>query len=135
MTTKTHLKGLLTACAVGLLVVPAAANARLDFQPQPQQSPPTAVRSDIQSAVYPSSHVVVGSPAVSLPATFVTDAQSGYRTAPAPQLSVVREIHTVTGDGGTDPLAIILASVALCIALAAAGYAGFRLRPQVGRLA
>jgi hypothetical protein len=104
----------LTPCVAAMLIVPAAASARFDLNPQ---------------ALVPQAGAV---PHVSqLPSSFTTDGGSSYTFAPVSSPRGAPTVATIRHDGGSQTLAIVLAGLALGIALMAAGYSAFRVRPTL----
>lgn len=137
----------LTLCVAAMLIVPAAAGARADVPPQDLVPTAGAAPHALQ---LPSSFTTDGgssytfTPATAvtdrggrLPSSFTTDGGSSYSFSPVSAPSGAPTVATIRHDGGSQTLALVLAGLALGIALMAAGYSAFRVRPawraSVGR--
>jgi len=99
-------RAIVVAGLLAALAVPAAASAK-------------PVGWDNWSPASSSKHYV-------LPSTFRSETSTPVSTTSSSTPTVVREIHTVSGDSD-HTLAIVLASAALGIALCGTGYAVVRL--------
>lgn len=124
------LRRLAIAGCLAALAVPAGASARplseSSGSEQAQYTLPSGFHTDARTQ--PTQNP--GRPFV-LPSGFKSDVQTSPPQASAPTPSIVRQIETVTDDGGRT-LAIVLAAVALAVALCSLAYTTLR-GPQIQR--
>jgi hypothetical protein len=110
-TKRRHWKPALAACAIALLVLPAAASAGMKY-------------TDAPAGYYADM------PALALPQQNARRVQNDSR-APVP--SAVQELRTVKAGAGDNTLALALSAAALAIALGGTAYMVFRLSPRMVR--